>query len=89
MKRAEVNAIQYANQDDLLNDLTDREEISDLATEQTKDEEIMQAIECKRNNLSSNLKYASRRLKKYVKQFDRLEIENKHYTDNSLMTQEK
>ena len=56
LKRAEVNAIQYANQDDLLNDLTDREEILDLASEQTKDEEIMQAIEWKRNGLSSNLK---------------------------------
>ena len=75
LKRAEVNAIQYANQADLLKDLTDRE-ILDLASEQTKDEEIMQAIEWKRNGLSSNLKYASRRLKKYVEQFDRLEIEN-------------
>ena len=76
LKRAEINAIQYANQADLLNDLTDREEIIDLATEQTKDDEIMHAIEWKRNNLSSNLKYASRRLKKYVRKFDRLEIEN-------------
>ena len=76
LKRAEVNAIQYANQADLLNDLTDREEILDLASEQTKDEEITHAIEWKRNGLSGNLKYASRRLKKYAKQFDRLEIEN-------------
>ena len=76
MKRAEVNAIQCANQADLLNDLRDREEILDLASEQAKDEAIMQAIEWKRNGLSSNMKYASRRLKNYAKQFDRLEIEN-------------
>ena len=37
--------MQHANQADLLNDLTDREEILDLATEQTKDEEILQAFE--------------------------------------------
>ena len=45
LKPAEVNAIQYANQADLLNDLTDREEILDFASEQTKDDEITQAIE--------------------------------------------
>ena len=76
MKRAEIHAIQYANLADLLNDLTDREEILDLASEQNKDGEIMEAIEWKRNGLSNYLKYASRRLKKYAKQFDRLEIQN-------------
>ena len=64
------------NQANLLHDLTVREEILDLASEQTKDEEIVQAIGWKRNDLSSNLKHASRRLKKYAKQFDRLEPEN-------------
>ena len=61
LKRAEINTIQYAKQADVLNDLTDRKEIIDLASEQTKDDEIMQAIEWKRNGLKSNLKYASRR----------------------------
>ena len=67
LKRAEIHAIQYANQADVLNDLIDIQEILDLASEQTKDEEILQAIEWKRNGLSSNLKYASRRLLKIQK----------------------
>ena len=75
LKRAEIHAIQYANQADVLNDIIDTQDTLDLASEQTKDLEILQAIEWKRNGLSSNLKYASRRLLKYAKQFNRLEIE--------------
>ena len=76
LKRAEIHAIQYANQAHLLNNLTDREEILDMASEQNKDGEIMQENEWTRNGRRKNLKYASRRLKKYAKQFDRLEIQN-------------
>ena len=47
VKRAEINAIQYANQADVLNDLTDKKEL-DLASEQRKAEDIMQAIEWNR-----------------------------------------
>ena len=44
LKHPEINAIQYANRVDVLNDLTLREETLDLANEQTKDEELRQAI---------------------------------------------
>ena len=71
LKRAEINAMQYANLADVLKDLNHREETLDLAIEQTKYEEIREAIGWKRNgsdsNLGSRLRYASRRLKKIRK----------------------
>ena len=89
LKRAEINTIQYAKHADVLNDLTDRKEILDLASEQTKDDEIMQAIEWKRNGLKRNLKYASRRLKNTGNSLTDWKLKTTHYADNSLMTQAK
>ena len=59
LNRAEITAIQYMRRADVLNDLFDKQEILDLAWEQTEDEDIMQAIVWKSNGLSSNFKYAS------------------------------
>ena len=64
MNCAEFIAVHYANLADLSNDLTDREETLGLAKEQTKNEEIKQAVEWNLNGLGMNLKYATGRLKK-------------------------
>ena len=87
LKREEFNAIEFAIPADVLNDLTDRGEILELASVQTKNDETMQAIEWKRNGLNSYLNYATKRLKKDVQQFDRLE--EKLYTGSSLIIQAK
>ena len=87
LKREEFNAIQFVIPADVLNDLTDRGEILELASEQTKNDETMQAIGWKPNGLNSYLSYATKRLKKDVKQFDRLE--EKLYTGSSLIIQAK
>ena len=76
LSRAEVNQVQLPSSEDVLSDLLQKQDSLDLTREQSRDEDISQVIEWKNSGLPSDLKYASTRLKKYAKQFDRLKLEN-------------
>ena len=76
MSREDVNQVQLPSSEDVLSDLLQKQDSLDLKREQSRDEDISQVIEWKNSGLPSDLKYASTRLKKYAKQFDRLKLEN-------------
>ena len=76
IKRNEINQVQLPSPEDFLNGLLNKQDSLNLKNEQARDEDISKTIEWKKHGLSTDLKYAWTRLKKFAKQFDRLQLEN-------------
>ena len=74
--KPEVNAVEYINPADTLNDIFDRSQPIDQKAEQMKDHGIRKIVEWKENNTVVNLTYASRNMRKFYKHMQRLIVED-------------
>ena len=74
--KPEVNAFEYINPADSLNDILDRSQPNDQKAEQLKDKEICKIVEWKEHNTVVDLTYASRNFRKYFEHMQRLVVED-------------
>ena len=75
LKKPEINEVHYNNPLDVLSDITDRMQPLNLYSEQQQDEDIRKIIRWKKDNVTADLTYECKTVRKYFKQINRLVVE--------------
>ena len=75
LNKPEINEVQYSNPLDVLSDIADRIQPLTLYNEQQQDEDISEIIRWKKDNVTADLTYECKTVRKYFKQINRLVVE--------------